>query len=457
VGRESVGLDLTASTGQVISIGQMREAEVKSELEILKSQDMVESVVDAIGPAAFLNPAEEVNGTSGGSAAGMAEWLRSLLGGLASPFNALFNQFSDRDLAILGVIKSLEIDTLKASNIITINFQTESRKLAQETINKLIGFYLDKHVNVHNTPGSFEFFTKETDQFRDSLVKVEDNLKNLKNRTGIASLVEQRNILLARVGRLQQALEETESALATSSAKVRALENSLAQLPKTTVVQETTGNPNQSVDLMRARLYELELKEQDLLSKYNETSKPVQEVRRQLAETKTLLAKEDPSRKQVTQGLSEAHKQTELALFTERANLSSLGARAREQRTQFASARNDLKAINESEVSLLQVQREVGIQEASYKKYSDKLDQTRIDHALEMVKISNISVVQPATYPIKPVRPKKMFNIALGLILGIFGGLGLAFISEYMDHTFKKPEDITQILDLPILATIPKK
>jgi capsular polysaccharide biosynthesis protein len=108
-------------------------------------------------------------------------------------------------------------------------------------------------------------------------------------------------------------------------------------------------------------------------------------------------------------------------------------------------------------VSLLQVQREVGIQEASYKKYSDKLDQTRIDHALEMVKISNISVVQPATYPIKPVRPKKMFNIALGLILGIFGGLGLAFISEYMDHTFKKPEDITQILDLPILATIPKK
>jgi uncharacterized protein involved in exopolysaccharide biosynthesis len=312
VGRESVGLDLTASTGQVISIGQMREAEVKSELEILKSQDMVESVVDAIGPAAFLNPAEEVNGTSGGSAACMAEWLRSLLGGLASPFNALFNQFSDRDLAILGVIKSLEIDTLKASNIITINFQTESRKLAQETINKLIGFYLDKHVNVHNTPGSFEFFTKETDQFRESLVKVEDNLKNLKNRTGIASLVEQRNILLARVGHLQQALEETESDLATSSAKVRALENSLAQLPKTTVVQETTGNPNQSVDLMRARLYELELKEQDLLSKYNETSKPVQEVRRQLAETKTLLAKEDPSRKQVTQGLSEAHKQTEI-------------------------------------------------------------------------------------------------------------------------------------------------
>ena len=448
VGRESVGLDPTASMGQVMNIGQQREAEVKSELEILKSQDLVESVVDAIGPAAFLHPAEAADGTPESSAVGMTERLRSFLKGLTSPFEGLFNQYSDRDLAILRVIKNLEIDTLKTSNIITISFETKSRKLAQETINKLIGFYLNKHVIVHNTPGSFEFFTKEADQYRDSLVKVEENLKELKNRTGIASLVEQRNILLARVGRLQQELEETEAALATSGAKVRALETSLAQIPKTMMVQETTGNPNQGIDLMRARLYDLELKEQDLLSKYTEASKPVQEVRRQLAEAKALLAKEDPSRKQVTQGLSEAHKQTELAL---------LGARAREQRIQFASARNDLKAINNSEVSLLQVQREVGIQEGNYKKYFDKLEQARIDHALEMVKISNISVVQPATYPIKPVRPRKMLNIALGLFLGIIGGLGLAFMSEYMDHTFKKPEDITEKLGLPILATIPKK
>ncbi len=457
VGRESVSLDPTASTGQVISIGQQRETEVKSELEILKSQDLIEKVVDAIGPATFLRPPEDSNGTSPKNDGGIKAWFGPLLERLSSSFSGLFNQLSDRDRAILGVTKNLEIDAPKTSNIITINFETKSRKLAQETINKLIGFYLDKHINVHNTPGSFEFFSKETDQFREALAKMEESLKELKNRTGVASLAEQRGILLTRIGRLQQEMEETESARATSSAKVKALENSLAQLPKTMVLQETTGNPNQGVDLMRARLYDLELKEQDLLSKYSETSKPVQEVRRQLAEAKTLLAKEDPGRKQVTQGLNEAHKQIEMALLAERANLSSLRARATEQRIQLASARNDLKAINDSEVSLSQVQREVGIQEANYKKYLDKLEQARIDHALEMVKISNISVVQPATYPVKPVRPKKLLNIALGLFLGIFGGIGLAFISEYMDHTFKKPEDITQKLNLPILATIPKK
>jgi uncharacterized protein involved in exopolysaccharide biosynthesis len=460
VGRESVTLDPTASTGQVITnIGQQRETEIKSELEILKSQDLIEKVVDAIGPAAFLKPSEETNGTSQKIGGGIKQWLQPILEGLTSPLKGfikgLSSQLSDRDQAILGVTKGLEIDVPKTSNIITINFETKSRKLAQETINNLIGFYLDKHINVHNTPGSFEFFTKETDQFRGALAKTEETLKELKNRTGIASLTDQRNILLARIGRLQQESEETESALATSSAKVKAFESSLAQLPKTMVLQETTGNPNQSVDLMRARLYELELKEQDLLSKYTETSKPVQEVRRQLAEAKTLLAKEDPTRKQVTQGLNEAHKQTELTLLSERANRSSLRAKAAEQRIQLASARNDLKAINDSEVSLLQVQREVGIQEANYKKYFDKLEQARIDHALEMVKISNISLVQPATYPVEPIRPKKLLNIALGFFLGIFGGIGLAFVSEYMDHTFKKPEDVTEKLGLPVLASIP--
>jgi uncharacterized protein involved in exopolysaccharide biosynthesis len=455
VGRESVTLDPTASTGQVVSIGQQRETEVKSELEILKSQDLIEKVVDAIGPVSFLRPPEDANGTSQKNGGGIKAWLAPILEAVTSPFKSLFNQLSDRDRVILAVTKSLEIEAPKTSNIITINFETKSRKLAQETITKLIGFYLDKHINVHNTPGSFEFFTKETNQFRDSLTKMEENLKELKDRTGIASLTEQRGILFARIGRLQQELEETEAALATSSAKVQSMEKTLAELPKTTIVQETTGNPNQGVDLMRDRLYALQLKEQDLLSKYTETSKPVLEIRRQLAEAKSLLAKEEPTRTQVTQGLNEAHKQIELALLAERANLSSLRAKAREQRIQLASARNDLKAINDSEVSLLQVQREVGIQEANYKKYFDKLEQARIDHALEMVKISNISVVQPATYPIKPVRPKRLLNIALGLFLGIFGGIGLAFICEYMDHSFRKPEDIKQKLDLPTLATIP--
>jgi len=468
VGKESVSLDPTATTGPVITLGQQRENEIKSELEILNSQDLVEKVVDAMGPATFLRSADDMEGQGGAS--GQASWqASSVTGPIKRGLRATWasvtglkesiipGTLTDRDKAVLAVTKGLEIDTLKNSNIITISFEAQSRKLAQETINKLIGFYLDKHINVHRTRGSYEFFNQQTDQLRNSLVQAEEDLREIKNNTGIASLNEQRLVLVKRIGDLEQELEGTESALAASKAKLQVLRKTLSGLPETLVTQETVGTPNQGADLMRARLYDLQLKEQELLSRFTENSEQVQEVRRQIAEAQGLLDKEERTRTQTTRGLNEAHKQVKLALVTEEATFSSLEAKAREQRAQLSSNRGELKGVNDSEIRLTQAQREKDIQEANYRKYYEKLEQARIDNALEIEKISNITVVQPATYPAKPVRPRKALNLALGLFLGIFGGLGLAFFSEYMAQDLSTPESAEKRLGIPVLATIKYK
>src|SRR4051794_26215939 len=54
VGRESVSLDPTATTGQVMPIAVSRETEVNSVLEMLRSRVMIEKLVDEIGPDAIL-------------------------------------------------------------------------------------------------------------------------------------------------------------------------------------------------------------------------------------------------------------------------------------------------------------------------------------------------------------------------------------------------------------------
>jgi succinoglycan biosynthesis transport protein ExoP len=460
LGRESVSLDPTATTGPFISVGQNRENEIKSELEILNSQDLVEKVVDAIGPAPLINDPEDQKGKSSagsvpGAIEGVIQNLRSALQYAVWPVTGLFRQLSDRDKAVLTVMKNLEIEALKNSNTISISFEARSQKLAKEVIDGLINFYLEKHITVHRTAGSYAFFNEQSDQFQNTLAQTEEDLRKLKDKTGIASLDEQRRALVKRIGDLQQETGGTEASLAASSAKVQALQKIAAELPPTHVTQETTGIGNYGAELMRSRLYELQLKEQDLLSKYNGDSNPVREIRRQIAEAQALLDKEDPTRTQVAKGLNESYKQAQLALIAEKATLSYLQAKASKQKALLASARNELKNINDSEVQLAQVERELSLQKDNYRKYNEKLEQARIDQALEMGKISNISVVQPATYPIKPVRPRKMLNLALGLFLGIFGALGLAFFSEYMDHTFKKPEDVEERLQLPMLASIP--
>jgi capsular polysaccharide biosynthesis protein len=83
------------------------------------------------------------------------------------------------------------------------------------------------------------------------------------------------------------------------------------------------------------------------------------------------------------------------------------------------------------------------------------MEQARIDQALLSDKISNISVVQgPITSP-EAISPRRVMNIALGIFLGIFGGIGLAFFSECLDHSLKKPRDVEEKLNLPTLASIP--
>ena len=99
--------------------------------------------------------------------------------------------------------------------------------------------------------------------------------------------------------------------------------------------------------------------------------------------------------------------------------------------------------------------RDLDAQRSSYRKYSDSLEQARIDEALDMQRISNIGIVETATYTVKPVRPKVLLNLALGFFLAIFGALGLAFFTEFQDDSLKKPEDVANRLRLPVLAALP--
>ena len=68
---------------------------------------------------------------------------------------------------------------------------------------------------------------------------------------------------------------------------------------------------------------------------------------------------------------------------------------------------------------------------------------------------SNIRIVDPALTPSFPDRPQKGRNILLALLVGLVGGVGLAFFREYLDNTVKTPDDIEALTGLPSLAVVP--
>ncbi len=81
--------------------------------------------------------------------------------------------------------------------------------------------------------------------------------------------------------------------------------------------------------------------------------------------------------------------------------------------------------------------------------------QINVSKELESLKASNISVVDPAGVPGSPVSPNKTMNLLLALLFGLFGGVGLCFLLDYLDNTVKGPEEVEKLTGLPALGVIP--
>jgi len=428
LGREQLTLDPTVTTGQVVNVQQSREAQLNSELEILRSREVTKRVIDRLGAERFVGKDD-------------AERL---------------NPQALHDAAHRVLERNWTLEVVHETSIITITYRATDPGFAKEVVDRLLESYLEEHIAAYRTSGSFEFFDRETDTIARSLGDMESELRDLRNLMKVGTLDDQRANLMDRIGSLERSIAEATADTSATRAKIASMRETLATLPETLVTQETSGLQSSAIGAMRTKLYDLQLREQDLLSRYKETSEPVVEIRRQIAEAENLLKTEQKNFTQVTRGLSSAHQQVRSSLLSEEAALSALEAKTRVLQADLDRARGELQELNNHEVNISALERQMVVAESNYKKYSESREQARIDQALEMDRISNISIVQDPTFVATPVGPNRTLNIAIGILLGIFGALGAAVAGEMMDQSIRTAKDVKQQLGLDTIITIPE-
>ena len=455
LGRENARVDPTATLGRepAIVVPYSRESEMNSVVELLQSQVLLESVVDALGPETILHattqPASKTlkkEGRATTSTGGFG-WLASLRAS---------ETVGPREQAVLKLAQNLEVEPVKKSSVIRIAYQGKDPRLCRKVIDQVVDDYLARHVRLNRTRGTLAFLDDQTRKIENSLREAEQELRALKDRTGLVAPAEQRRVLVEQVGRIEEAAATTAGQLATTEAAVSALQQKLALLPENQVTLQLEGVEDEGTGQIRAQFYALQLREQELAAKLTDAHPKLQEIRRQTAEAKKILEHQERTGRQIT---TEPHRQfekVELALVDEQTRLVSLKAQADKQQIQLAEARRKLKELNNHEFQVVALARAAELREAEYRRYSANLEQARIDEALEAQRMSNITVVQPATLNHKPVRPQKMLVLVLGFMLAFGGGLAVALVAEYLDHSFSTPEDIEHKLDLPTLAAIPR-
>lgn len=165
---------------------------------------------------------------------------------------------------------------------------------------------------------------------------------------------------------------------------------------------------------------------------------------------------------------------TQVALY--KTKMLEVGLKEQELRTKFTdenrlveSIRNDTQMVRERlaelegrrsrltqiEMDFSRLRDEVEVDRENYRLYLTKFEEARISNAMDTEQIANVSIIESARPPLKPTSPKIMLNMVLAAFVGGFGGLGLALLSEYMDDTFDRAEDVESNLHVPVLASIP--
>lgn len=73
----------------------------------------------------------------------------------------------------------------------------------------------------------------------------------------------------------------------------------------------------------------------------------------------------------------------------------------------------------------------------------------------ELIPNGNIKIIESVKIPENPVSPNKIMNISIVFLIGLIMSLGLSFLLEFIDNTFKNKEQMEEILGLPVLGVIP--
>lgn len=452
VGHESVGLDPTATTGQTISLMQSgRDDEMKASTELMTSRAVIAQVVDRLTPEYVLgetgpgakvktNPAiAAVRGAVGKA----ARWIKDI------------DPISLEEEATIEIERHLDVSAERGSTVIVCRYEANSPELAQSVLNAVIDVYRQEHLRVNRNQDSLDFFVQQQDELRQLRESATTKLRDAKNELGLSSIPERRTSLEQQLHQVELAHDQAEQELATMESRIKELETQLEDEPERIMLSQRMI-PNAGADLMREQLYALRVREKDLQARYNEDHPLLVAIRAQVAESQVLVDREEGERPETTNRVNDNYQAMALELKQLKAQLAGLESRLVTQREQKHDVLEDLKELNSNEILVEQLELEEEVARSKWVKYTDNLEQARIDQQREASRVSNVSVAQPATLARKPVSPSKVLVGLASLMLATAGTVAVVLASERRHARPYGASLVTRREEAPLPQTSPE-
>ena len=338
---------------------------------------------------------------------------------------------NQKEPPILGAfLGALSVTRVPNSRLIEVGFAAQDPQLAAEVVNAHVQNYIQQNLKSHYdaTMQASDFLTSELEELRAKMEKSEQDEVAYERENQIWMVDANQNTTTQKLADLSKTMTDVQTQMAQKEATFQLAHSADAQS-----LGAVLGN---------TAVQELAKKKSDLAEQYdvalNQTGPNYPKVKQLKAEEADVQKQLDKTKQEMIQQIDTDYRETQAreALLERDLNRQEILADNMAQKlVQYNLLKHDAESNKELYDGLLQKLKEAGISAS--------------------LRSSNIRVVDPALVPSTPDRPQKARNILLACLVGIVGGVGLAFLREYLDNTVKSPDEVLTLTGLTSLAVVP--
>ena len=335
------------------------------------------------------------------------------------------------------LISKITVEPVKNSRMVYIKVEDTNPEFAALLANTIASAYMEANLDtkLDATRSAGDWLSDQLEELKQKLEKSEMALHNFKKEHNIlsVSLEDNQNMLSQRLRSLSEALNKME----VQKIELKSMRD---------IVMKVKEDPSRidSLDLVNQNSLIQKLKEEyikarttflDISEKYGEKHQKYQVAKKQLELVEQNIRDE---MKKIIDSFENKYEAT----------INTIN----ELKKAIEETKQQAMDLNRLEADYIKLKRDA---ENNLNLYQIVLKRQKETDLTGLLKANNVRKLDSALVPTTPIKPKININLLIGVLIGMFGGIALAFFLERIDNTVKTQEDIERYIKLPFLGLIP--
>ncbi|SFL84209.1 chain length determinant protein EpsF [Rugamonas rubra] len=383
--------------------GQLLPGYMATQIDIASSKKVALQVVDQLKLASSPAVVAQFNSATEGRGS-VRDWLADLL------------------------LRKLEIVPARESSVVDISFKGSDPQFVAAVANAFAEEYQKVSIQLKVEPmkKASVYFDEQTKALRDNVEKAQSRLSKYQQEHGIVSVDNRLDVESNRLNDLSAQLVGAQGQLMEAQSRQRMAQGSSGESPD---VASNALIQNLKVGLgnAEAKLSEIAQRLDRNHPQYQSAKAEVDKMRRDLDEQIRVASRSVGNNAQIFQ-------QREASV-----------------RAALLEQKNKVLELNRTRDEMGVLAKDVESAQRAFDSASQRFSQTKIEGQSEQ---SDIAVLNPAVAPIEPDGPKVVRNVLLSLFLGVFLGVGLAFMVELLNRRVRSENDLREALQIPVFGVV---